>query len=532
MGSFTPMETRRTSTVQAEAKGRIRIKAWTTHERIDLTSRGRNSGSMSGSMFFGTAEGRNSNRSHDETMLFSDGDANGQGHGGRRSSDVFRDVLHKTSRAQDESKELLRYLKDAQRFAQALATLLLLLSAYCGLYDGMSVYYSFVAEREMPVQLRATLIARYAAMVAPLLVLRLGLQYYKPRTLFYPVVSALLLAAIPSVAVAAIVLTLRDEVYPCDGELTTSAAPPYCERPPISYLTSLFVLHAYLPYAYSFVPRWVLLAVSTSGSLLCFVALVLAHGVQLQLFPHALKLVAWVLVAHVVGVMHLQARKADIWEKSALRLRQARLVRMIRSEQSHCERLLANILPPHLLSRLGKQILARAHRDHEMPATLQRGNAMPATLGVLVCESYTGCSFLFAKIGGLSTLINDTTRSPSDVMRALQLIFDRFDALADMFSVQKVRKTANEYYLAATGLPNPQLLPTPEDRACAIAAYGFAMIAVMHMVNFELQRFGVSFTVQARVRAAPCGPSALPVDHSESRLLRAWRSRVYDAPSP
>jgi hypothetical protein len=157
---------------------------------------------------------------------------------------------------------------------------------------------------------------------------------------------------------------------------------------------------------------------------------------------------------------------------------------------------------------------------------------MPATLGVLVCESYTGCSFLFAKIGGLSTLINDTTRSPSDVMRALQLIFDRFDALADMFSVQKVRKTANEYYLAATGLPNPQLLPTPEDRACAIAAYGFAMIAVMHMVNFELQRFGVSFTVQARVRAAPCGPSALPVDHSESRLLRAWRSRVYDAPSP
>ena len=43
----------------------------------------------------------------------------------------------------------------------------------------------------------------------------------------------------------------------------------------------------------------------------------------------------------------------------------------------------------------------------------------------------------------------------------LQKIFDKFDQLADMFGVQKVRKTANEYYLAAAGLPDPLLLPQP-----------------------------------------------------------------------
>lgn len=62
-----------------------------------------------------------------------------------------------------------------------------------------------------------------------------------------------------------------------------------------------------------------------------------------------------------------------------------------------------------------------------------------------------------------------------------------------------MRKTANEYYLAAAGLPDPLLLPRPTDRAVGLAAYGFAIINVMDNVNLELQRLGIamSFTVQA-----------------------------------
>jgi hypothetical protein len=62
-----------------------------------------------------------------------------------------------------------------------------------------------------------------------------------------------------------------------------------------------------------------------------------------------------------------------------------------------------------------------------------------------------------------------------------------------------VRKTANEYYLVAAGLPDPNLLPSAHDRAAAIAGFGFAMLNVMSVVNLELrnkQGSGAEFTVQ------------------------------------
>ena len=110
----------------------------------------------------------------------------------------------------------------------------------------------------------------------------------------------------------------------------------------------------------------------------------------------------------------------------------------------------------------------------------------------------------------------------------LQGLFDRFDALADLYSVQvytmpifmfvclhvlcsthavcptfgqKVRKTANEFYLVAAGLPNPALLPTEADRACGIAAYGFAIITVMNIVNIDLARYGVSLSLQVGIHS-------------------------------
>lgn len=112
-----------------------------------------------------------------------------------------------------------------------------------------------------------------------------------------------------------------------------------------------------------------------------------------------------------------------------------------------------------------------------------------------------GCSFLFAKIGGLSQLVNDTMLPPIEVIAVLQTIFDKFDALADLYDVQKVRKTANESYLVAAGLPNPRLLPTEQDRACGLAAFGFALINSMNIINVELARYGVAFTAQVGVHS-------------------------------
>ena len=115
-----------------------------------------------------------------------------------------------------------------------------------------------------------------------------------------------------------------------------------------------------------------------------------------------------------------------------------------------------------------------------------------------MAERYHNCSFLFAKVGGLSQLVNNDAAEPRKVIQVLQVMFDRFDALTAIFNVQKVRKTANEYYLAAAGLPDPQLLPQPNDRAVGLASFGFAIVNVMDNVNLDLKRLGIniSFTVQ------------------------------------
>ena len=78
----------------------------------------------------------------------------------------------------------------------------------------------------------------------------------------------------------------------------------------------------------------------------------------------------------------------------------------------------------------------------------------------------------------------------------LQRMFDAFDKLCDIYKVQKMRKTANEFYLVAAGLPDPRPLPTPEDRACGIAAYAFAILGCMDVLNVELRPLGIQFTLQ------------------------------------
>ena len=89
------------------------------------------------------------------------------------------------------------------------------------------------------------------------------------------------------------------------------------------------------------------------------------------------------------------------------------------------------------------------------------------------------------------------------VVQLLQSIFDRFDTLADTFSVQKVRKTVNESYMVAAGLPDPELLRTPEQRASGIAALAFAMVHVMAVVN----------ATQADDAAAVAGSATEPLEY-------------------
>lgn len=63
--------------------------------------------------------------------------------------------------------------------------------------------------------------------------------------------------------------------------------------------------------------------------------------------------------------------------------------------------------------------------------------------------------------------------------------------------VQKVRKTVNEYYMCAAGLPDPTLLEGSKERALAIAALACSMVQLMDIINIELKQLNVR--LQARV---------------------------------
>ena len=95
-----------------------------------------------------------------------------------------------------------------------------------------------------------------------------------------------------------------------------------------------------------------------------------------------------------------------------------------------------------------------------------------------------------SQVGGLAAILSDSRSEPRRVLQLLQRMYDKFDKLADTFQVQKVRKTANEYYLVAAGLPDQGLLPNAADRACAIAGFGFALLNLAPLIALELERTG------------------------------------------
>ena len=102
----------------------------------------------------------------------------------------------------------------------------------------------------------------------------------------------------------------------------------------------------------------------------------------------------------------------------------------------------------------------------------------------VVAQEFEGCTFLFAKLVGLRHLVESA--DPRWLLELLQTTFDRFDTLAETFSVQRVRKTVNESYMVAAGLPDPTLLRSPVDRALATAGFGLALCGVMDVLNAQM----------------------------------------------
>lgn len=270
----------------------------------------------------------------------------------------------------------------------------------------------------------------------------------------------------------------------------------YCYTPPFDYLTLVGVVTSLFHYSVELgaVLRRQTLLVLTVLLSLVYVGTLFAKLAWTYEFDRkhirsaAVRVLVaglWIALSHVVGVIYYNARRLNLWQHRSLRNRQQRVLACIDQEKEHCEKLLKNVLPPHLIKNLNSLL----SRDTSVGATMSSGMSSKE-----LTKSFEGCTFLFAKVGGLAALINDSRAEPRRVLRLLQTMYDRFDRLADTFQVQKVRKTANEYYLVAAGLPDPTLLPNPQDRACAIAGFGFALLNAVPLLAVELERMGFDVT--------------------------------------
>ncbi|KAL3920542.1 MAG: hypothetical protein SGPRY_005214, partial [Prymnesium sp.] len=335
---------------------------------------------------------------------------------------------------------------------------------------------------------------------------------------------------------------------------------------PMFYLRTIGMAHSFLHWTliYSKFARLLLMTLVGTSAFLSAIGYVYftttPDSNQGQSFFDA---ATWILVANLIGSVHYFIRNKALWQHLVLRAQQQRALRTIQKETENCEQLLSNILPPHLIGSLSsflqrldpsgavsiENIISPRLTSMRMaesppmraPQRGPRGANQMAPAKSLLAERYSDCSFLFAKIGGLSQLVNNNDAEPGTVIEVLQELFDQFDKLASIFSVQKAKdiggravkvgevgarqqgteslgfegKWGNEQGkgrkenawqearrergawaggLGGAGLPDPDLLPQPTDRAVGLASYGFAIINVMDNVNLEISRKGIPIT--------------------------------------
>jgi class 3 adenylate cyclase len=149
----------------------------------------------------------------------------------------------------------------------------------------------------------------------------------------------------------------------------------------------------------------------------------------------------------------LQARVGSSLEKKHLRDREREMMNALRIEKERSERLLLNILPQAIISRLneGETVIA----DHLSNVTI-----------------------LFSDLVGFTKL--SSSLSAADLVRLMNELFSQFDRLALGLGIEKI-KTIGDAYMLVGGLPEPRA-----DHAHAVADMALAMVEVVERMNREL----------------------------------------------
>ncbi len=149
----------------------------------------------------------------------------------------------------------------------------------------------------------------------------------------------------------------------------------------------------------------------------------------------------------------LRARVGSSLEKKHLRDREREMIEALRIEKERSEKLLLNILPQAIVTRLngGETVIA---------------------------DQLSNVTILFADLVGFTKL--SSRLSARDLVRLLNRLFSEFDRLALDLGVEKI-KTVGDAYMVAGGLPEPRA-----DHAHAVADMALAMVGTVERMNREL----------------------------------------------
>ena len=139
----------------------------------------------------------------------------------------------------------------------------------------------------------------------------------------------------------------------------------------------------------------------------------------------------------------------------------------LRYQQEQAEQLLLNILPEAIAQRLKRY---------------------PST----IADTFEAVSVLFADIVGFTEFSART--SPTELVLVLNLIFSKFDQLAERHGLEKI-KTIGDAYMVVAGLPTPR-----PDHAIAIAEMALDMQAEMVRIGEDT---GEAFKLRIGINSGP-----------------------------
>jgi len=183
----------------------------------------------------------------------------------------------------------------------------------------------------------------------------------------------------------------------------------------------------------------------------------------------------------------LNARINACLEKKRLRDHEQAHLEQLRIEREKSERLLLNILPKSIADRLrqGENTIADAFPD---------------------------ATVLFADLGDFTRLSSEV--SASELVRMLNEIFSKFDWLAELHHLEKI-KTIGDAYMVVGGLPTPR-----PDHAEAVAEMALDIQKVVSRLN---TCDGRSFEVRIGVSS---GPVVAGIIGSKKFIYDLWGDTV------